>query len=120
MFDHCDALSRRARLRYARARDRGRPCGTSPTLRYRAQSLDMAWAILLVAAVFEIGWAVGLKYTHGFTRFWPTAWTVTALVLSFALLAFAVRSLPIGTGYAVWAGIGAAGTALFGVWLVVV
>jgi quaternary ammonium compound-resistance protein SugE len=77
----------------------------------------MAWAILLMAAVFEIGWAVGLKYTNGFTRLWPTVGTVVALVLSVALLASAVRSLPIGTAYAVWTGIGAAGTALFGVWL---
>jgi quaternary ammonium compound-resistance protein SugE len=61
----------------------------------------MAWTILLLAAVFEIGWAVGLKYTHGFTRPWPTLWTITALVLSVGLLAVAVRSLPIGTAYAV-------------------
>ena len=79
--------------------------------------IDMAWAILLLAAVFEIGWAVGLKYTNGFTRLWPTVGTVAALGLSVALLAFAVRSLPIGTAYAVWTGIGAAGTALFGIWL---
>jgi quaternary ammonium compound-resistance protein SugE len=78
---------------------------------------DMAWAILLVAASFEIGWAVGLKYTNGFTRLWPTVGTVVALVLSVALLAFATRTLPIGTAYAVWTGIGAAGTALFGIWL---
>ena len=77
----------------------------------------MAWAILLIAAVFEVGWAVGLKYTNGFTRLWPTVWTVGALVLSVALLASAARSLPIGTAYAVWTGVGAAGTALFGVWL---
>lgn len=77
----------------------------------------MAWTILLVAAVFEIGWAIGLKYTNGFTRLWPTVWTVAALVLSVALLELAARSLPIGTAYAVWTGIGAAGTALFGVWL---
>ena len=83
----------------------------------RSKSSDMAWAILLVAAAFEIGWAVGLKYTNGFTRLWPTLWTVAALGLSVALLAFAARSLPIGTAYAVWTGIGAAGTALFGVWL---
>lgn len=77
----------------------------------------MAWGSLLIAALFEIGWAVGLKYTNGFTRLWPTVWTVAALILSFALLAFAVRSLPIGTAYAVWTGIGAAGTALLGMWL---
>jgi quaternary ammonium compound-resistance protein SugE len=77
----------------------------------------MAWAILLLAAVFEIGWAIGLKYTRGFTQLWPTLWTVAALVLSVALLAVAARTLPIGTAYAVWTGIGAAGTALLGVWL---
>jgi quaternary ammonium compound-resistance protein SugE len=77
----------------------------------------MAWAILLIAAVFEVGWAVGLKYSNGFTRLWPSVWTVAALILSVALLASAARSLPIGTAYAVWTGVGAAGTALFGVWL---
>jgi quaternary ammonium compound-resistance protein SugE len=77
----------------------------------------MAWVTLLIAAVFEIGWAVGLKYTNGFTRFWPTAWTIAALILSVSFLASAVRSLPIGTAYAVWTGIGAAGTALCGIWL---
>jgi quaternary ammonium compound-resistance protein SugE len=77
----------------------------------------MAWTVLLLAALFEIGWAIGLKYTNGFTRLWPTLWTVAALVLSVGLLAFAARSLPIGTAYAVWTGIGAAGTALLGVWL---
>ena len=90
----------------------------SGVLDLRPQSGDMAWAILLVAALFEIGWAVGLKYTNGFTRLWPTVGTVMALVLSVALLALAARSLPIGTAYAVWTGIGAAGTALFGVWVV--
>jgi quaternary ammonium compound-resistance protein SugE len=77
----------------------------------------MAWLILFVAALFEVGWAVGLKYTHGFTRFWPSAWTVFALVASVVLLAQAARTLPIGTAYAVWTGIGAAGTALLGLWL---
>lgn len=74
----------------------------------------MAWVYLLVAGVFEVGWAVGLKYTEGFTRPWPTVWTVAALVLSMVLLALAVRELPIGTAYAVWTGIGAVGTALLG------
>ncbi|HOC18499.1 MAG TPA: quaternary ammonium compound efflux SMR transporter SugE [Vicinamibacterales bacterium] len=77
----------------------------------------MAWLILLVAALFEVGWAVGLKYTNGFTRLWPTAWTLAALAASMALLAAAARTLPIGTAYAVWTGIGAAGTALLGIWL---
>ena len=81
------------------------------------QTLPMAWLILIVAALFEIGWAVGLKYTNGFTRLWPTAWTLAALAASMALLAAAARTLPIGTAYAVWTGIGAAGTALLGIWL---
>jgi quaternary ammonium compound-resistance protein SugE len=77
----------------------------------------MAWLILIVAALLEVGWAIGLKYSNGFTRFWPSAWTITALVLSVVLLAAAARVLPIGTAYAVWTGIGAAGTALLGIWL---
>ena len=77
----------------------------------------MAWTLLVVAALFEVGWAIGLKYTDGFTRIAATAWTVLALVLSVVLLALAARTLPIGTAYAVWTGIGAAGTALLGLWL---
>lgn len=77
----------------------------------------MAWITLVVAGLFEIGWAVGLKYTDGFTRVWPTVGTAAALVASMALLGIAVRALPIGTAYAVWTGIGAAGTALLGLWL---
>ncbi len=80
-------------------------------------TLLMAWLFLIVAALFEIGWAVGLKYTNGFTRLWPTAWTLAALAASRARLAAAARTLPIGTAYAVWTGIGAAGTALLGIWL---
>jgi quaternary ammonium compound-resistance protein SugE len=77
----------------------------------------MAWALLFLAGLFEIGWAIGLKYTDGFTRAWPTAWTVAAMVASIVLLALAVRTLPIGTAYAVWTGIGAVGTALLGIYL---
>lgn len=77
----------------------------------------MAWVTLFIAGLFEIGWAVGLKYTDGFTRLWPTVGTVVALVASMALLGSAVRTLPIGTAYAVWTGIGAAGTAVLGLWL---
>jgi len=77
----------------------------------------MAWLMLLIAGVLEIGWAVGLKYADGFTRPGPSVLTVTAMVLSMVLLAMATRTLPIGTAYAVWAGIGAAGTALLGIWL---
>ena len=77
----------------------------------------MAWTLLLFAALLEIGWAVGLKYTAGFTRLWPSLWTALAMVGSMGLLAAAARSLPIGTAYAVWTGIGAAGTAVMGVYL---
>ncbi len=75
----------------------------------------MAWLILLVAGLTEVGWAVGLKYTHGFTRPVPTAMTVVAMVLSLWLLGLAVRTLPLGTAYAVWTGIGTVGTAILGI-----
>lgn len=74
----------------------------------------MAWLILLVAGLFEVGWAVGLKYTDGFTRVGATLITVIALVFSMTLLALAMRSLPLSTSYAIWTGIGTIGTALFG------
>ena len=77
----------------------------------------MAWLYLLVAGLMEIGWAVGLKYTEGFTRLWPSVWTGAALVLSMVLLAAAMRTLPLGTAYAIWTGIGAVGTAALGVLL---
>jgi quaternary ammonium compound-resistance protein SugE len=75
----------------------------------------MAWICLVVAGVLEIVWAVGLKYTEGFTRFWPSAATVIAMIFSFGFLAQAVRTIPVGTGYAVWTGIGAAGAAILGI-----
>ncbi|HEY8573264.1 quaternary ammonium compound efflux SMR transporter SugE [Phenylobacterium sp.] len=75
----------------------------------------MAWIILFVAGLFEIGWAIGLKYTEGFTRLVPTALTGVSLVASMGLLGVAVRTLPIGTAYAVWTGIGAAGTVILGI-----
>jgi quaternary ammonium compound-resistance protein SugE len=74
----------------------------------------MSWFLLFTAGLFEIAWAIGLKHTDGFTKFWPTAGTVTALIVSIALLGIAAKSLPIGTAYAVWTGIGAAGTVLCG------
>jgi quaternary ammonium compound-resistance protein SugE len=79
--------------------------------------MTMAWTLLLLAALLEIGWAIGLKLTAGFTRFWPSVWTLVAMVLSMALLSLAARTLPIGTAYAVWTGIGAAGTAVLGVYM---
>ncbi len=75
----------------------------------------MAWIILVVAGVFEVGWAIGLKYTEGFTRLWPTIWTIACMVLSVWLLGLALRALPVGTAYAVWTGVGAAGTVLLGI-----
>lgn len=75
----------------------------------------MAWVILCLAGLLEVGWAVGLKYTEGFTRPWPTAGTTAALVASMALLGVALRTLPLGTAYAVWTGIGTMGTALLGI-----
>lgn len=75
----------------------------------------MNWVILLVAGLFEIGWAIGLKYTEGFTRLWPSVGTVLAMIISIWLLGSAMRSLPVGTAYAVWVGVGAVGTAILGI-----
>lgn len=75
----------------------------------------MAWTFLVVAGLFEICWAIGLKYTEGFSRLSPTAVTLAAMVASFGCLAQALKSIPVGTGYAVWTGIGAAGTAVLGI-----
>jgi quaternary ammonium compound-resistance protein SugE len=77
----------------------------------------MAWGILLLAGLFEIGWATGLKYSHGLTRPWPTIGTAAALVVSMTLLAAALRTLPLGSAYAIWTGIGTVGTALLGILL---
>ena len=76
-----------------------------------------AWAALLAAGLFEVAWALGLKYSDGLTRFWPTMATVVAIALSFALMSLALRSLPFGTAYAVWTGIGAVGSILVGMLL---
>jgi len=77
----------------------------------------MAWVLLVIAGLFEIGWAIGLKYTEGFTRVWPSIGTGAAMVISIVLLGLAMRSLPVGTAYAVWTGIGAVGTVLLGILL---
>ncbi len=77
----------------------------------------MSWILLFVAGLFEIGWAIGLKYTAGFTRLWPTVWTIASMAVSLLLLGLALKTIPIGTGYAVWTGIGAAGTAILGILL---
>lgn len=75
----------------------------------------MHWLLLVAAGLFEIGWAVGLKYTEGFTRPWPSLATALSMLISIALLGVALRSLPLGTAYAIWTGIGTVGTALLGV-----
>lgn len=75
----------------------------------------MAWGILIVAGLFEVGWAIGLKYTEGFTRLLPTAWTVLAMMASLWLLGLAMKSLPVGTAYSVWVGVGAVGTVVLGI-----
>ena len=77
----------------------------------------MAWGMLVLAGLFEVAWAIGLKYTEGYTRLWPTVGTVAAMVASMALLGIAVRTLPLGTAYAVWTGIGTAGTAILAMFL---
>ena len=75
----------------------------------------MAWVVLFIAGLFEVGWAVGLKYTDGFTRLWPTVGTAAALIASMGLLGVALRTLPLGTAYAIWTGIGTVGTAILGI-----
>ena len=77
----------------------------------------MNWVLLVIAGLFEVGWAVGLKYTDGFTHFWPSVGTVVAMIVSLLLLGIAVKSLPVGTAYAVWVGVGAVGTAVVGILL---
>ncbi|WP_153145866.1 quaternary ammonium compound efflux SMR transporter SugE [Dechloromonas sp. H13] len=77
----------------------------------------MNWIILFAAGLLEVGWAIGLKYTEGFTRLWPTVWTVLSMLLSVGLLGVAMKSLPVGTAYAVWVGIGAIGTVVMGMLL---
>lgn len=75
----------------------------------------MAWIVLFIAGLLEVVWAVGLKYTHGFSRLWPSVMTVTAMVISMVLLSWAMKTLPTGTAYAVWTGIGAVGAAIAGI-----
>lgn len=77
----------------------------------------MSWFILITAGVFEICWAVGLKYSEGFTKLWPSLFTVFCMILSMVLLAVAVKEIPVGSAYAVWTGIGAVGTAILGIYL---
>lgn len=75
----------------------------------------MAWVILILAGLLEVGWAIGLKYTEGFTRLWPSIGTILAMVVSIWLLSIAMKTLPVGTAYGVWVGVGAVGTVLLGI-----
>ncbi len=75
----------------------------------------MAWIYLAVAGCFEVAWAVGMKYSEGFSKLWPSAFTVVGMILSFYFLALALKEIPLGTAYAVWTGIGAVGTATLGI-----
>jgi quaternary ammonium compound-resistance protein SugE len=77
----------------------------------------MSWLILFIAGLFETAWAIGMKYSHGFTRFWPSVFTLASILISMGLLAFSLKELPVGTAYAVWTGIGAVGTAILGIFL---
>ncbi len=77
----------------------------------------MGWYILFIAGLFEIAWAIGLKYSAGFTKLWPSVFTIASMILSMGLLSISVKSLPVGTAYAVWTGIGAVGTAILGIYL---
>ena len=88
--------------------------GDGPFIASR-KGFAMAWLILVLAGLFEVGWAIGLKYTEGFTRLWPTLGTVAAMIVSIVLLGLALKSLPVGTAYAVWTGIGTVGTAILGI-----
>ena len=75
----------------------------------------MNWIILVLAGLFEIGWAISLKYTDGFSKLWLTVWTLASMIVSLGLLGVAMKSLPVGTAYAVWVGVGAVGTAILGI-----
>ena len=88
-----------------------------PEMKSHTAAVRMAWIILTVAGLFEVGWAIGLKHTDGFTRLWPTVWTLLSMVVSFWLLGLAMKTLPVGTAYSVWVGVGIVGTVLLGILL---
>jgi len=96
---------------------RGGTTHSDPQILFFVGEIMNAWLALLGAGLLEVGWALGLKYSDGLTRFWPTAATVVAILLSFALMALALRSLPFGTAYAIWTGIGAVGSIIVGMLL---
>jgi quaternary ammonium compound-resistance protein SugE len=91
--------------------------GDGRTVLHSSEGDQMNWAILVVAGLFEIGWAIGLKYTEGFTRLWPTVGTVLSMIVSLWLLGIAMKGLPVGTAYSVWVGVGSVGTVIFGILL---
>jgi quaternary ammonium compound-resistance protein SugE len=76
---------------------------------------NMAWIILFIAGLFETAWAIGMKYSQGFTKLWPSVFTIISILISMGLLSYSLRELPVGTAYAVWTGIGAVGTAILGI-----
>jgi len=78
-------------------------------------STSMAWLVLIIAGLFEVGWAIGLKYTEGFTRLWPSVGTIVSMVISMGMLGIAMKQLPVGSAYAVWVGVGAVGTVILGI-----
>jgi quaternary ammonium compound-resistance protein SugE len=88
----------------------------SGSLKLRGE-LSMAWLLLFLAGILEVAWAIGLKYSDGFSRLWPSALTALAMAASIGFLAMALKTIPVGTGYAIWTGIGAAGTAVMGMLL---
>jgi quaternary ammonium compound-resistance protein SugE len=89
--------------------------GLGPAADPEQESDAMAWFILVLAGLFETGWAVGLKASNGFTRLWPSVWTAVAMAISVVLLGIAMKTLPVGTAYAVWTGIGAVGAVILGI-----
>jgi quaternary ammonium compound-resistance protein SugE len=103
--------------RLSQPRTRGRPRSSIFTAGTPLANplFEMPWFYLVLAGLTEIAWAIGLKYTHGWTRLWPSLFTASLMIVSFALLSQALKNLPIGTAYAVWTGIGAVGTALTGI-----
>jgi len=97
-----------------RTGDDPEPCAFFGTTRI-TRGMPMSWLLLIVAGLLEVGWAIGLKYTEGFTRLWPSVGTVFAMVASMILLGIAMKTLPVGTAYAVWVGVGAVGTVVLGI-----
>ena len=91
------------------------PCISPRGRPHTHRESTMNWVVLVFAGLFEIGWAIGLKYTEGFTRLWPSVGTVLAMIISIGLLGIAMKSLPVGTAYAIWVGIGAIGTVILGI-----